>query len=64
MKQNETQIIINDDGIASSKSSGVGHGLIGMAERANLLGGTFSAGPHRLSGYEVHVNLPQGQQTS
>jgi signal transduction histidine kinase len=35
----------------------LGHGLIGMRERAELFGGSLSAGP-RDSGFEVHVVLP------
>jgi signal transduction histidine kinase len=34
-----------------------GHGLIGMRERAELFGGTLTAGP-RNGGFEVHVVLP------
>ena len=35
-----------------------GHGLIGMRERANLLGGEVTAGPRDDGGYRVHARLP------
>jgi signal transduction histidine kinase len=35
-----------------------GHGLIGMRERAELFGGTFTAGPQPDGGFGVHARLP------
>ncbi|MGW6916542.1 sensor histidine kinase [Kitasatospora sp. NPDC054939] len=37
---------------------GGGHGLVGLRERAQLLGGTLSAGPTPDGGYEVRAELP------
>ncbi|MFL5997624.1 MAG: hypothetical protein ACJ736_25485 [Streptomyces sp.] len=34
------------------------HGLIGLRQRAELLGGTVSSGPRKSCGYELHVELP------
>lgn len=39
-------------------SHGAGHGLLGMRERAGMLGGEFAAGPHPEGGYEVSAVLP------
>jgi signal transduction histidine kinase len=41
---------------------GSGHGIIGMRERVNLLGGEFSAGPLPGYGFQVsaHIPLPSG----
>ncbi|MFC6087958.1 hypothetical protein [Saccharothrix lopnurensis] len=36
-----------------------GHGLIGMAERAGLLGGTCEAGPNPDRGWTVAAVLPR-----
>jgi signal transduction histidine kinase len=46
------RLTVNDDGEAGAAGprSSSGFGLIGMAERAKLLGGTFEAGPNRSRG--------------
>ncbi|MFI0405002.1 sensor histidine kinase [Actinomadura sp. 3N508] len=38
--------------------SGGGHGLVGMRERATMLGGRFSAGPAAQGGFLVEAELP------
>jgi signal transduction histidine kinase len=42
------------------QSKGSGQGLVGMRERAGLLGGTVSAGPRAGGGFEVDAHLPIG----
>ncbi|MFB9475412.1 sensor histidine kinase [Nonomuraea salmonea] len=42
---------------AEQRSSGGGHGLIGMRERAELLGGTLTAGADD-HGFTVHLRIP------
>ncbi|MQS13164.1 two-component sensor histidine kinase [Streptomyces kaniharaensis] len=37
---------------------GGGHGLVGLRERAQLLGGTLAAGPTHDGGFEVRAELP------
>lgn len=39
-------------------SPGAGHGLLGMRERAGMLGGELAAGPSPDGGYEVSAVLP------
>ncbi|MFF8635298.1 sensor histidine kinase [Streptomyces pilosus] len=39
-------------------SAGAGHGLLGMRERAVMLGGTLTAGPWSGRGYRVEAHLP------
>lgn len=57
------QLIVQDDGKTSASGAGVkpasGFGLVGMAERAALLGGTFDAGPSADGGWKVHIVLPR-----
>ena len=42
---------------ASSAASGAGYGLLGMRERAELLGGTLEAGPDG-EGFVVRLRVP------
>ena len=39
------EVDVRDDGRAAPATGGRGHGLVGMRERAALLGGTLEAGP-------------------
>ncbi|WP_329791113.1 sensor histidine kinase [Lentzea sp. DG1S-22] len=48
---------VSDDG-DSGTTAGEGHGLIGMKERASLLGGTCEAGPGAGRGWTVTAVLP------
>ena len=54
------RLTIDDDG--SSGAGGrapAGYGLVGMRERASLLGGTFHAGPAAERGWRVEAVLPR-----
>ncbi|NOX24277.1 MAG: hypothetical protein GXP36_14460 [Actinobacteria bacterium] len=53
----------NGDGAAHDlgRTDGSGLGIIGIRERATVLGGTFQAGPRVGGGYNVHVNIPTDQ---
>ncbi len=50
--------VVDDGRGAGAPSSGGGNGLVGMRERAVLLGGTLEAGPLPQRGYRVHARLP------
>jgi signal transduction histidine kinase len=50
---------VHDDGEAARLSTAVGYGLLGMAERAKLLGGTCQAGPDPAGGWTVEATLPR-----
>ncbi|WP_162621760.1 histidine kinase [Microbacterium suaedae] len=52
-------IEVTDDGSAPSRSRR-GYGILGMAERAHLLGGTCEAGPDPSGGWRVRAVLPRG----
>jgi signal transduction histidine kinase len=53
-----------DNGSGITTMSGAGQGLIGMRERAMLLGGTFEAGPRLAGGFRVMVRLPLDGSTT
>ncbi|WP_062131412.1 sensor histidine kinase [Demequina aestuarii] len=56
-------ISVEDDGKAAPGDSPRlpgGHGLTGMAERVQALGGALSHGPRRGGGFQVHAVLPSG----
>lgn len=50
---------VHDDGEAARLSATVGYGLLGMAERAKLLGGACQAGPDPAGGWTVEATLPR-----
>ncbi|WP_460710651.1 sensor histidine kinase [Nocardioides dilutus] len=50
---------VHDDGEGARPSSTAGYGLLGMAERAKLLGGTCQAGPDPAGGWTVEATLPR-----
>lgn len=55
------RLTVRDDGDAGSTGrSWTGYGLVGMAERAMLLGGTLEAGPGPGGGWTVSAVLPRG----
>ncbi|MFI8927405.1 sensor histidine kinase [Streptomyces sp. NPDC053474] len=69
-EQDQVTVVVRDDGRAPGGSHEPamsapesGYGLIGMRERANLCGGSLSAGPRRDGGYEVRLTLPTGAAT-
>jgi signal transduction histidine kinase len=50
-------IEVTDSGCGGD-ASGTGYGIVGMRERAALLGGDFSAGPRPGGGFRVSARLP------
>jgi hypothetical protein len=54
------RLSVSDDGERSLSNSRVpGYGLVGMAERVTLLGGTLEAGPGADHGWTVHAVIPR-----
>jgi signal transduction histidine kinase len=56
------RMTVHDDGDPGpfDPRTATGFGLVGMAERAKLLGGTLEAGPTRNRGWTVTAVLPRG----
>ena len=54
------RLTVHDDGgpVSSARSS-PGYGVVGMTERAALLGGSLEAGPAPAGGWTVHAVLPR-----
>jgi signal transduction histidine kinase len=50
---------VHDDGEAARPATSVGYGILGMAERAKLLGGVCQAGPDPAGGWTVEATLPR-----
>ncbi len=62
-------IEVTDDGGGGAPSAfstadrpTAGHGIVGMRERALLLGGRLDAGPRRTGGFRVLAHLPTGEE--
>ena len=60
------EIEVVDDGASADDASAVpaGHGLRGMRERIEALGGSFVAGPAVPGGFRVHTTIPLSRSTS
>jgi signal transduction histidine kinase len=59
----QVDVVVDDDGFGTPREiSGMsgGNGLIGMRERAGVLGGSLEAGPRTGGGWRVHAVLPVG----
>lgn len=54
---------VSDDGLGlDPDSDGEGNGILGMAERVEVLGGSVQAGPRPRGGWEVVATLPAASQ--
>ena len=51
-------LTVIDDGQPIASANTGGHGLRGMSERAELLGGTVDAGPRPEGGWMLHATIP------
>jgi len=58
-------IVVKDDGrgAAATPSGSGGHGLVGMHERVEALGGKLDIGPAAGGGYRLHAVLPVTRRT-
>lgn len=53
------RVLVSDDGEPVAGRGGDGYGIVGMAERASILGGTLVAGPGATRGWTVSAVLPR-----
>lgn len=56
-------VVENDGAVTSAPSSGGGFGLAGLRERAEQLGGSFSAGALPSGGFQLVLTLPAADPT-
>ncbi|HUQ56954.1 sensor histidine kinase [Lentzea sp.] len=54
----ELVLEIDNDGVPAGTPPEGGHGIIGMTERMDALGGELTAGPHGKDGWRVTARLP------
>ena len=62
--QDELEIEVRDDGRGTSRSDGLGHGLVGTRERVKIFGGEMSAGAAPEGGFVLRTRLPVGDEPS
>jgi signal transduction histidine kinase len=58
------EIEVRDDGRGTSRSDGLGHGLVGIRERANIFGGEMTAGAAPDGGFVLLTRLPVGDEAA
>jgi signal transduction histidine kinase len=54
----QLRLEVRDNGLGSSTSDGLGHGLIGIRERVKIYGGEMSAGAANGGGFVLSTRLP------
>ena len=58
LTESGVEVSVTDDGRGASAPDGGGHGLAGMRERVEVVGGWLRAGPAPGGGFAVTAHLP------
>lgn len=58
----ELEIEVRDDGLGSSTTDGLGHGLVGVRERVKIYGGEMAAGTATDGGFVLSTRLPIAEE--
>ena len=58
MDTQEILFEVRDNGVGSSTTDGLGHGLVGVRERVKIYGGEMSAGAANGGGFVLSTRLP------
>jgi signal transduction histidine kinase len=57
-RPDEVQLEVRDNGVGSSTSDGLGHGLVGIRERVKIYGGEMAAETEHGGGFVLSTRLP------
>ena len=57
-RPDELEIEVRDNGLGSSTTDGLGHGLVGVRERVRIYGGEMTAGTVNGGGFVLSIRLP------
>lgn len=60
-KLDALEIEVRDNGVGTSTTDGLGHGLVGVRERVKIYGGEMSAGSVNGGGFVLSTRLPLGE---
>jgi signal transduction histidine kinase len=59
----DLELEVRDDGVGTSSSDGLGHGLVGIQERVKIYGGEMLVGAGSKGGFVLTARLPlEGQR--
>jgi signal transduction histidine kinase len=61
-RADDVELEVRDDGVGTSSSDGLGHGLVGIHERVKIYGGEMSAGAGPEGGFVLTASLPLESQ--